>query len=461
MFSMAGRSPRPCQCPLPQRGDARVKRKVCMLHDPSHYEPPRPCEEIRLDVRDRDILRGLASEIAEIAALPVHRERASLWTRLNDLESVRPMVWINEIPWHEMNVDGELDLRCRHPWARDQERDLRRTIYQWNHLPGDMVVSDFLTCPLALHSTDFGIIEEVDVVRTDAESDIVSRHFHKQIGCRDDLEKIRMPVVTHDERATSYWWAAMNAVYADVIPIRKMGQTHIWFTPWDYLIRWYGIEEAMIDMVDMPELIHAAVERLVDAWMVELDQFMALDALSLDCNNTRIGSGGYGYTKELPGRDFDADHVRPINMWGCSNAQIFSEVSPDFQWAFAIRHELRWMERWGLNYYGCCEPLDLKMDLMRRIPRLRKVSMNFRIKMERAAAAVGRDFVFSYKPNPAVFAGDVWRPALAREEIRHCLEVTRGMHVELIMKDISTVRHEPQRLWEWARIAVEEAERIA
>jgi hypothetical protein len=29
-------------------------------------------------------------------------------------------------------------------------------------------------------------------------------------------------------------------------------------------------------------------------------------------------------------------------------------------------------------------------------------------------------------------------------------------HVEFIMKDISTVRYEPQRLWEWARIATEE-----
>jgi hypothetical protein len=27
------------------------------------------------------------------------------------------------------------------------------------------------------------------------------------------------------------------------------------------------------------------------------------------------------------------------------------------------------------------------------------------------------------------------------------------------MKDISTVRYRPQRLWEWARIAMEEAER--
>jgi hypothetical protein len=35
------------------------------------------------------------------------------------------------------------------------------------------------------------------------------------------------------------------------------------------------------------------------------------------------------------------------------------------------------------------------------------------------------------------------------------LERLEGLHVELVMKDISTVRYEPQRLWEWARIASE------
>ena len=45
-------------------------------------------------------------------------------------------------------------------------------------------------------------------------------------------------------------------------------------------------------------------------------------------------------------------------MWGCSNAQIFSEVSPKMHWEFALEHDLRWLRRWGLNYYGCCEPLD-------------------------------------------------------------------------------------------------------
>ena len=112
-------------------------------------------------------------------------------------------------------------------------------------------------------------------------SDIVSRHFHKQIYDFADLEKIRMPVVTHNAQATEYSYAAMCELYGDIMPVKKVGQTHIWFTPWDYLIRWWGIEEAMLDMYERPDLVHAAVERMVDAWMVELDQFVAQNLLSL------------------------------------------------------------------------------------------------------------------------------------------------------------------------------------
>jgi hypothetical protein len=432
-----------------------------MLHDPSHYEPPPIAEEIKLSAKDKDLLRRLAGELAEIAALPVHAEKARLWQKLNDLESERPMVWINEICWHEMDADDELTLRTEHSWARDQERELRRTLYQWRHLPGDMIVSDFLTCPLAVHSTDFGIMEDVDVVRTDAASDIVSRHFKIQIREFADLEKIKMPVVTHNEAATEFRYQAMCEVFGNIMPVRKMGQTHIWFTPWDYLIRWWGIQEAMIDLIERPELVHAGVERMVDAWMTELDQFAALNVLALDANNTRIGSGGYGYTRELPGANYDPGHVKPHNMWGCSNAQIFSEVSPEMHWEFAVKHDLRWLTRWGLTYYGCCEPLDKKIEVLRRIPNLRKVSVSPRCDTARAIRDLGGDYVLSRKPNPAILAENQWHPERAREDIRNFLDAARGCHVELIMKDISTVRYQPQRLWEWAGIAMEEAQRAA
>jgi len=433
-----------------------------LLHDPGSHMPKLVAEEVKLSPKDKGTLRRLAGELAAIAALPVHREKARLWRKLNDLESERPMVWINEVCWHEMDVDGELTLETGHPWAQEQERDLRRTLYQWRHMRGDMVVSDFLTCPLAIHSTDFGIIEDVDVVRTDEASDIYSRRFHIQIRDFPDLEKIRMPVVTHDAEATEFCYQAMCDVYRGILPVKKVGQTHIWFTPWDYLIRWWGIEEAMIDLVERPDLVHAAVERMVDAWMVELDQFVDMNLLALDCNNTRIGSGGYGYTKALPGTEFDPDCVKPHNMWGCSNAQIFAEVSPEMQWEFAIQHDLRWLSRWGMVYYGCCEPLDGKIEILRRIPNLRKISATPWCRTERLIDAVGDRYVLSRKPNPAVFAGDGWDPDRARNELRSFLERTGGgCHVELIMKDISTVRYHPQRLWEWADIAMQVAEEFA
>lgn len=432
-----------------------------MLHDPSHYEPPPIAEEIKLRPRDKDVLRRLASQLAEIASRGVHQDKARLWQKLNDLQSERPMVWINEIPWHEMNVDDELTLRTEHPWARDQERELRRTIYQWRHLPGDMIVSDFLACPLAVHSTDFGIIEQVDVAKTDEASDIVSRHFHIQIRDFPDLEKIKMPMVTHNEAATHYRYQAMCDVFDDILPVKKVGQTHIWFTPWDYLCRWWGIQEAMMDLIERPDLVNAAVERMVDAWMVELDQFVALNALALDGNNTRIGSGGYGYTRELPGEDFDPDYVKPHNMWGCSNAQVFAEVSPQMHWDFALRHDLRWLQRWGLTYYGCCEPLHQKIGLLRKIPNLRKISASPRCDSQRVVREVGTDYVLSRKPNPAILAEDDWQPVRARREMVEFLEAARGCHVELILKDISTVRYQPQRLWEWAAIAMEVAEEFA
>jgi hypothetical protein len=426
-----------------------------MLHDPGSYAPPRIFETIELEKPDKEVLRELGRQIALIAALPVHNETAILWTRLNDLDSQRPMVWINEIPWHEMNFEDELTIRCRHPWAQELETQLRRTIYQWNHMRGDMVVNDYLECPLVIHSTDFGIHEDVKVAKTDDSNDIVSRHFHVQIKDIEDIEKISMPKVIHFEKATEAAYETMKEFFADIIPVRKTGQTHIWFTPWDYLIRWTGVQEAMYALVDNPEMVNAAVERMVDAWMVELDQFEEQNLLSLDCNNTRIGSGGYGYVSELPGTPFDPDRVRPKNMWGCSNAQIFSEVSPDMHWEFAMRHDLRWMERWGLTYYGCCEPLQNKINLLKKIPNLRKVSVSPWNDYGKILPGLGSDYVASVKPNPAIFAEDGWDAKGAEAELRKALEAGEGAsHIEFIMKDISTVRYRPQLLWEWADIAM-------
>jgi hypothetical protein len=368
------------------------------------------------------------------------------------------MVWINEIPWHEMDVDGELTLQCADPWLHDVETGLRRLLYQWRHLPADMVVSDYLPCPVVIHSTGYGLSEDVDIVRTDAASDIVSREFHRQIVEPEDVEKIREPVVTVDWELTHARRDALHCILGDILSVRLVGKKGIWFAPWDELIRWWGVQDALRDLVDRPAMVEAAISRLVDAYISELDQWVALGLLTPNADNTRHGSGGYGYTAALPESGPEVG-VAPETMWGSATAQIFGSVSPRMHWEFGLKHELRWLERWGLTYYGCCEPLDVKAGILERIPNLRKVSVSPWVNVTRAVAAYGGRYVLSRKPTPAFMAEDTWRPEAARTDLRAFLDQARGLPVEVIMKDVSTVRYQPQRLWEWEKLAMEEVER--
>ena len=69
---------------------------------------------------------------------------------------------------------------------------------------------------------------------------------------------------------------------------------------------------------------------------------------------------------------------------------------------------------------------------------------------------ISGDYVFSLKPSPAIFVENEWKSEKARAYLKGILDKARGTcHVEVIMKDISTVMYKPQRLWDWARIAME------
>jgi hypothetical protein len=404
---------------------------------------------------DRTILRRLAERVAAIAALPVQKETAAEWQRLNELGRGRPLLWITEIPWHELNGEEELTLQCVHPFCREVEWSLRTTLYQWMHARGDMVVEPTFDSPLVIQDTGFGIHEEADVIRQHAQGGILSRGFHPQIRDEKDLERIRVPEVTHNEEASERTYQTLIGLFGDILTIRKRGIVHTWFAPWDQLVCWWGIEQAMLDLVLRPELVHAAIERLVDAHLERLRQWRALGVLSQTSGNYRVGSGGPGYIGDLPLTDAVSEGVTPAAQWGCATAQIFSEVSPAMHAEFALRYERRWLEQFGANYYGCCEPLHGKLEHVMELPNLRKISMSPRADIAKGAEKVGRRFVLSHKPNPAIFVSDPWDLQRARRELVEALEKSRGCVVEVIMKDISTVRDEPRRLREWAAMATE------
>ena len=140
-------------------------------------------------------------------------------------------------------------------------------------------------------------------------------------------------------------------------------------------------------------------------------------------------------------------------------AQMFSTVSPQMFKEYEVDYSSRICERFGMVYYGCCDPLDGKMNEVRMIPNVRKISMSPWVNEERGAEAIGKDYVYSRKPNPALLAFDVFDADYVRKHLSDTRDVCRryGCPLELILKDISTIRYEPQRLTRWGEIAMEVA----
>lgn len=413
---------------------------------------------MKLNVSDIEIIQGLAHQIREISELPIQAEKRRMWTRLNALQPERPMVFINEQPWHELMEDEpELACVCTDEFARGVEFALRRTLYTWRRMQADTVIDGIYYVPYVIHDSGYGI----EGLRTDSGGGSYGQgscDYLPIMKTEADIERIQMPVITPDWEATERDYVRTCELIGDALPVEKRGVTHMWSAPWDVLVQWWGIEEMMVDMVDRPDFVNAGVSRMVDALIARLDQYEEHGLLSNGCYNHRVGSGGLGITDQLPQPDYTGGPARPIDQWGTSTGQIFSEVSPAMHDEFCLQHEMRWLERFGLNCYGCCEPLHNKMGILKNVPRLRRISMSQWIDIEKGAAELGNNYVFSFKPNPAVFAWDTWQPDAARAELVNMLERTRGCVVEIVMKDITTCRHDPHRIWEWCKLAVEVAE---
>jgi hypothetical protein len=292
-------------------------------------------------------------------------------------------------------------------------------------------------------------------VAIDPRNNVVGHFYVDQLRTERDLDRLRNPEVCLDETATSEAEEKAHDLFDGILEMRMQGMLP-GFAPWDLIVQWRGAENLLIDMADRPEFMHSIISRLTEAQLRMLDQLEANGLLG--CRQRTIHCSG-AYARELPAPGFDPGKPRARDLWTSGMAQIFSSVSPAAHQEYELAYAERWYSRFGLVYYGCCEPLDGKMEILRRIPRVRKISMSPWVDVDRGAEGIGRDFVFSRKPTPALLAGDSWDPEAVRRDLLETRNACgrHGCPLEFILKDISTVRYEPQRLWAWADIAMEVA----
>ena len=406
-----------------------------------------------IPTQDAQMLKELAKQYAQVAALPIQRQRMEQWRDINSLRPNKPLIWMNEICWHEMNTNGELDILCQSPLAQRIEGELRKNLYQWNHMQGDMILEPVLYSPIILENTGIGVTVEADLRESDKNSTIASRSFHNQFQYEEDLEKLKMPELTYHENRTRDFYQVYKNLFDGILPVEIRGCHGFWFAPWDDIVFWMNATNVLSNLTEKPELMHKLVSKLVDMYIAVLDQMIKLNLLARNDCNVRIGSGAYGYVDDLPGKDYNPHNVRTVDMWGSATPQIFAVVSPQMHDEFGLQYEFKWLSRFGLNYYGCCESVDGKMDVLEKIPNLRKISVSPWSNTAVAAERMKGKYVVSLKPSPSVLAFDTFSPELVEKELREKLEQTKGCCVEIVLKDISTVRYDYKRLWEWTDIA--------
>ena len=405
------------------------------------------------DRQDVAVIRELAARVAEIAALPVQAEKRELWRRLNALKPVRPMVMIDQVCWNEMNIGDELVPRCADAECRGYEERLRRTLYQWKHFPVDMVVEAFFEVPRAISCSGFGMRVHEQTAVGDPTNRIMGHKYENQFRTESDLEKIHTPQIAYDPAETERRLAVARELFGGLLEVRPAGADP-YLSVWDPLSTWMGVENALYALVDQPDLMHGILSRMTDGYMSMLDQ---LEQQGLLCEPQCLVHCTGAYTDELPAEGYDPRRPRTKDIWMYGLAQMLSTVSPDMFKEFEVDYVSRICARFGLVYYGCCDPLDGKMAEVRMIPNVRKVSMSPWVDQERGAAEIGGDFVFSRKPNPAFVATDRFSAEQVRKDLIFTREVCakHGCPLELILKDISTVRYDPERLAEWGRIAMD------
>lgn len=401
---------------------------------------------------DRAILRKLAAEYAEYAFHPVQAERKKLHAAVNDLKMSRPVVLIDEIPWNEMNWNGELTLQCEDPYLREVEQQLRRDIFQQKYFPADNIVRPYFAVRKIIESTGIGVTINENQKTFEPGNEVVSHEYEDQFPEDDDLQKLVMPHITYNKEETMRRYHMVGDIFSDILPVKVTGENCFFVTTWDDIAMYRGVTPLLMDLVLRPEFMEALAEKITRIYLETLRQYEELglfdnDPLDLHC--TAIA------TNDLP----KPEHGEPCtrkHIWGRGAAQVFSSVGKEMHEEFDIRFMKETIGSCGLSYYGCCEPLDKKLDIVEKIPNLRKISITPWADVNAAAEIIQNRYVMASKPNPANIARPSLDCACVKQELETIANACARNRVsfDLVLKDISTCCHNPQNIVEWEKIAM-------
>lgn len=402
----------------------------------------------RIPEKDKQILRDLARRVAVHAADPLQDKKRRLWTLHNDLKTDEPVVFIDpENGWNE--IFPAASLQCGHKLAREWEMELRKRLFHAEHLKDDFVIDDIFSVPFVSSDDGWGVEIVHEGVGT-------GKAYHVTPAIEDyeeDFQKLHFPNIIIDEAASGQLLEAAQDTFVGILKVDRYMQ---WW--WSMgMTRWFidlrGLENFLCDFILEPEWMHRMMDMLCSGVLTQIDKLEKQGLMFSNNGNRYVGSGGYGFTKELPELSGSA---LTGQMWGFVESQETSSVSPEMYGEFIFPYHKKILERFGLNCYGCCEPFEGRWEYVSQFPRLRRVSCSPWSDRALAADILGKNYIASHKLSPTPLASPRMNEAEVRKNIREVLDHAQGTIPELIMKDNHTLGGQPQNAVRWVELVREE-----
>ena len=400
--------------------------------------------DLTITPAERDVLRRLGERVMALSTRQIEAEKKTLWMRTNSLQAARPLILCDpEFSWREIIPDAELE--CANPLARHWEHRLRKEIFWGEKMGDDRVVESRFKVGWVYKRTFWG-------------PDTSAVNPQPTLKDLNDLSGLQFQVIAVDRDATTEIVHLAREVFDRVLPVKLREQWYWSLGLTRELIKLRGLESFKRDIKDNPEGLHNLMAFLRDGTL-DLITFLEQAGLySLNNEGDYIGSGGFGWTTQLPAKDYQGT-ARAKDLWALFESQDTRDLSPELFDEFVLQYQKPVMERFGLVCYGCCEPISERWHLLQNVPNIRRVSVSPTCNRAKMAEALQDRYVYSCRPNPAILAASSFDADAARKEIRDILEKAKGCHLEIIMKDHDTIHNDPARAIAWCRIAREEIAR--
>jgi hypothetical protein len=403
---------------------------------------------------DRKILRDLAKKVYEIATLPEMETRRKRWIDFNKLKPERPMVLCSpEGSWCELMQNTKLE--CSDDMLRGWEYNLRTQLYWWENINDDNTLEPFFNIIWDVHNSGYGV--DIKYRQGENRGSYVWEPPIKNLDTDLDKLHIREWFVNRDNTYKQIEIA--TEIFGDILPARLRGNPTANFGMTRIAIDLLGLENFMVYMYDDPDNIHKLISLIRDDFVNMLEWHEREGLLSLCNENDGVGSGGLAYTDELPQKSCKVnDKVTLKDIWGAAESQETVSVSPEMFYDFILPYQIPVLEKTGLNCYGCCEPLDKRIDGLLKIPNMRRFSVSPWCNEEVMYEKLGKNYIFSRKPNPSNICSG-FDENVIRKDLSDTLKIAGGGVLEFIMKDTHTVQNDPSRITKWVKIAFEEIDK--